>query len=55
LVKIGRIDEAKTSAQRVLDVEPSFTINSFLASNFTSAERLATFGDALRQVGLPET
>ena len=53
LAKLGRIGEAKTSAQRVLDLEPSFTISSFLASNFTSEERLAMLADALRELGLP--
>jgi TolB-like protein/class 3 adenylate cyclase/Tfp pilus assembly protein PilF len=54
LAKVGRIDEAKASAQRLLDVEPGFTVNSFLACNVTSAERLAEIGDALRAVGLRE-
>jgi TolB-like protein/class 3 adenylate cyclase/Tfp pilus assembly protein PilF len=54
LAKIGRIDEAKASAQRLLDVEPTFTVNSFLACNVTSAERLAEIGGALRIVGLRE-
>jgi TolB-like protein/tetratricopeptide (TPR) repeat protein len=54
LAKIGRIDEAKASAQRLLDVEPAFTVNSFLASKVTSAERLAEIGCALRVAGLRE-
>jgi len=54
LAKIGRIDEAKASAHRLLDVEPGFTVNSFLGCNVTSAERLAEIGDALRAVGLRE-
>jgi adenylate cyclase len=54
LANAGRIAEASASAQRVLDLQPSFTISSFLAGNFTSAERLALLGDGLRQAGLPE-
>ena len=54
LAKTGRIDEAKGSAQRVLDLEPEFTISWLLATKFTSPERVAMFGDALRQAGLPE-
>jgi adenylate cyclase len=54
LAKAGRIDEAKASAQRVLNLQQSFTISSFLAGNFTSEERLAVLGDGLRQAGLPE-
>ena len=54
LAKIGRIDEAKASAQRLLDIEPGFTVNSFLACNVTSAERLAEIGYSLREAGLRE-
>ena len=54
LAKAGRIDEGKASAQRVLNLQQSFTISSFLAGNFTSEERLAVLGDGLRQAGLPE-
>jgi adenylate cyclase len=54
LAKTGRIDEAKAAAQRVLDLEPEFSINRLLATKFTSPERVAMFGDALRQAGLPE-
>ena len=54
LAKIGRIDEAKASAQRLLDVEPGFTVNSFLASKVTGGERLAEIGYALLVAGLRE-
>ena len=54
LAQAGRIADAKASAQRVLDLQPSFTVSSFLAGNFTSEERLAMLGDGLRQAGLPE-
>ena len=54
LAQAGRIADAKASAQRVLDLQPSFTVSSFLAGNFTSEERLAMLGDELRQAGLPE-
>jgi adenylate cyclase len=54
LAKTGRIDEAKAAAQRVLDLEPEFSISRLLATKFTSPERVAMFGDALRQAGLPE-
>jgi adenylate cyclase len=54
LAKTGRIDEAKASAQRVLDLEPEFSISRLLATKFTSPERVAMFGDALCQAGLPE-
>ena len=53
LARNGQINQSKFAAQRVLDLEPNFTINSYLAGNFTSQERLAMLGDALRQSGLP--
>jgi adenylate cyclase len=53
LARSGRIDQAKAAAQWVRDLEPNLTISSFLASNFTSPERLAMLGEALRQAGLP--
>jgi hypothetical protein len=53
LARTGQIDQAKTAAQRVLDLEPNFKINTYLAGNFTSPERLVMLGDALRQSGLP--
>jgi hypothetical protein len=48
----GRV--AKATAQRILELDPLFTVGQFLASRVTSPERLAPFGDALRQAGLPE-
>jgi hypothetical protein len=53
LARSGRIDQAKAAAQWVRDLEPNITISSFLAGNFTSPERLAMLGEALRQAGLP--
>ena len=53
LARNGQINQSKFAAQRVLDLEPNFTINSYLAGNFTSQERLAMLGDALRQSSLP--
>jgi len=54
LAKLGRIGEAKATAQRLLALEPTFTISSFVAANFTSSERLGLLAEALRQAGLPE-
>jgi TolB-like protein len=51
---LGRIDEAKASAQRLLSLEPTFTVGSFVGVNFTSRERLSMLAEALRQAGLPE-
>jgi len=51
---LGRIEEAKASAQRLLSLEPTFTVGSFVGVNFTSAERLGMLAEALRRAGLPE-
>jgi adenylate cyclase len=51
---LGRIDEARGSAQRLLSLEPTFTVGSFVGVNFTSPERLSMLAEALRQAGLPE-
>src|SRR5207244_9667185 len=40
LASLGRIAEAKASAQRLLSLEPKFSVGSFVAVKFTSAERL---------------
>jgi hypothetical protein len=49
----GRIDEAKASAQRVVDLEPDFSIRRFTGDQVHEAGA-AMLGDALRQAGLPE-
>jgi adenylate cyclase len=54
LASLGRIDEAKANAERLLLLEPTFTIGSFVAVNFTSPDRLRMMAEALRQAGLPE-
>jgi adenylate cyclase len=54
LAKLGRIDEAKIVAQRLLEVQPQFTIASITSAPFANPEILAALGDALRHIGLPE-
>ena len=48
-----RASTTQARAHRVLELEPSFTVSSFLAGNFTNEERLAMLGEALREAGLP--
>jgi len=55
LANLGRVDEAKRVAQRLLEVQPQFTIGSITSAPFANCEILAALGDALRHVGLPET
>ena len=40
--------------KRLLSSEPTFTVGSFVAVNFTNPERLSMVTEALRQAGLPE-
>ena len=54
LANLGRIDEAKLMAQRLLEVQPQFTIGSVASAPFANPEILAALGRALRRVGLPE-
>jgi len=54
LANLGRGEETQASAQRLRELWPSFTIGEYLASNFTSPERLAMFDEALCLAGLPE-
>jgi adenylate cyclase len=54
LVKRGRVDEAKTMALPLLEVQPEFTIHSITTAPFANREILDALGDALHRVGLPE-
>jgi TolB-like protein/tetratricopeptide (TPR) repeat protein len=54
LVRLGRISEAMSSARRVLECQPSFTVSGLVSGNITAPERMDILADALRQAGLPE-
>jgi hypothetical protein len=54
LANLGRIDDAKIMTQRLLEVQPQFTITSITSAPFANPEILAALGQALRRVGLPE-
>ena len=54
LANLGCNDELRASVQRLLELRPGFTIKRYLASNFTSPERLAMRGKALRRAGIPD-
>jgi adenylate cyclase len=54
LASLGRVDEAKTVAQLLLEVQPDFTITSIVSAPFADPEILAALGSALRRAGLPE-
>jgi adenylate cyclase len=54
LANLGRNEEFRASVQRLLELWPGVTIKRCLAGNFTSAERLAMLGEALRRAGIPD-
>ena len=54
LVKIGRIEEAKTAAARVMELHPGFRYTRQFSGVDCAAPLAASLGDALRATGLPE-
>jgi len=54
LASLGRIAEAGTATQQLLNVQPQFTISSITSAPFANPEILTALGNALRHVGLPE-
>ncbi|MGC2414999.1 MAG: adenylate/guanylate cyclase domain-containing protein [Stellaceae bacterium] len=54
LVQSGRLDEGKTLARHVLELEPNFTIAQFVKAHTGRADIWQPIGEALRQAGLPE-
>jgi len=54
LAKLGRLQEAKTAAARLLELQPGFRCSrQFAGANFES-ELAASMGEALHAAGLPE-
>ncbi len=54
LAVLGRLDEAKAAAARVLELQPTFRISSQLAGVDCAPALAAKLGEALRAAGLPE-
>ena len=54
LVRLGRLDEARSVAAVLLELQPGFTISGLASGNITTPERMAMLAGALSQVGLPE-
>ena len=54
LSMLGRLGEAKSVALRVPELEPGFTVSSFVRAHTGRREIWEPIGDALRQTGLPE-
>jgi adenylate cyclase len=54
LAKLGRLDDAKAAAARVLELQPAFTISGQLTGVGCVPAVAAPFGEALRAAGLPD-
>ena len=54
LIRLGKHEEAKSIANILLKIQPSFTIGAVVAGKITTPERLAVLATALREAGLPE-
>jgi TolB-like protein len=54
LSKLGRLEEAKTAAARVLELHPTFRFSRQFSGVNCAPALAASIGDALRAAGLPE-
>jgi tetratricopeptide (TPR) repeat protein len=54
LAKLGRMDEARAAAARVLELQPGFRYSRQFAGVNCAPGLAETLGDALRDAGLPE-
>lgn len=54
LAAVGRLDEARSAAARVLELQPTFRITGQLAGVACAPELALKLGKALRAAGLPE-
>jgi hypothetical protein len=54
LAKLGRLDDAKAAAARVLELQPAFTISRQMTGVGCEPALAATLGEALRAAGLPD-
>jgi TolB-like protein/tetratricopeptide (TPR) repeat protein len=54
LAKLGRLDEAKAAAAKVLELQPNFRFSRQFAGVGCDPKLAASLGDALRTAGLPE-
>jgi TolB-like protein len=54
LAKLGRLDEARAAAARVLELHPTFRYSQQFAGVNCAPALAATLGDALQAAGLPE-
>jgi len=53
--QLGRLQEARWQAERILTADPAFSVGAFVAKlPETDPDRLADFAEGLRKAGLPE-
>lgn len=53
LVRLGHLSEARSSAERLLELQPDFNVGGLVAGNITTDEQMDLLADSLRDVGLP--
>ena len=54
LARLGRIREAQSVSARLLELQPGFTVSGMVSGYAERTENMASLGDALRGLGLPE-
>jgi hypothetical protein len=54
LAKLGRLEEAKTAASSVFELQPAFQYRRQFAGVDCAPALAASLGEALRATGLPE-
>ena len=54
LFRLGRVSEAQSASARLLELQPGFTVSRMLAGYGERTELMASLGDALRELGLPQ-
>ena len=54
LTRLARFGEAKASGERLLQLQPGFSVSRWISASMLSPKVTADLADALRQAGLPE-
>jgi adenylate cyclase len=54
LFRLGRIDDAGAVANRLLELQPGFTVGGLVSGNITTPAQINQLAGALRELGLPE-
>jgi TolB-like protein len=54
LIRSNQVDEAKSMASSLLELQSGFTISGLVSGNITTKDRMAMLAGALHEAGLPE-